>query len=287
MRWNKSGSLAVLAAAALVTIGSAARAQGDGRNLTTWRWDGKVDAGHWMGIHNVNGSVKITPSSDNMVHVVAEKRENGGDIEEITFQVVQEDGDVTICAVWHDNGRCRISGFQQTDHDRNDRNRASVNFTVRLPRNLRVRAASVNGAVAVSDVGAEVRASTVNGSCEVSNADGPVRATTVNGGVDVTTASGPVSATTVNGDVDAKMTSLSGNDDMRFTTVNGSVNITVPAAFDANVRFETVHGSIGSDFPVTLSGRFGPRHASGTIGRGGRELRATTVNGSIDLRKAN
>jgi DUF4097 and DUF4098 domain-containing protein YvlB len=276
---------ALLALAALPAI---AGAQGDGRNLTTWRWDGRVDAGHWMGVHNINGSVQFAPSSDNQVHVVAEKRENGGDLGEVTFRVVQDGGDVTICAIWHDNGDCEINGYHQDrDNNRENRNRVNVNFTVRVPRNIKVRAASVNGAVSVRDVGAEVRASTVNGSCDVSNALGPVRASTVNGGVDVTTANGPVTATTVNGDVDAKMTSLTGSDDMRFSTVNGSVTIMVPNGFDANVSFDTVHGSIGSDFPVTLSGRFGPRHASGTIGSGGRRLHASTVNGSIDLRKSN
>lgn len=276
---------ALLALAALPAI---AGAQGDGRNLTTWRWDGRVDAGHWMGVHNINGTVQFMPSSDNQVHVVAEKRENGGDINEVTFQVVQDGGDVTICAIWHDNGTCDSGGYHQNrDNYRSDRNRVNVNFTVRVPKNVRVRAASVNGAVSVRDVGAEVRASTVNGSCDVSNALGPVRASTVNGGVDVTTANGPVTATTVNGDVDAKMTALTGSDDMRFSTVNGSITIMVPTGFDANVSFDTVRGSIGSDFPVTLSGRFGPRHASGVVGNGGRLLHASTVNGSIDLRKSN
>ena len=276
-----------VAFAALAALPAIAGAQGDGRNLTTWRWDGRVEAGHWMGVHNINGEIQVLPSGDNQVHVIAEKRENGGDITDVTFQVVQEGGDVTICAIWHDNGTCEINGYHQNRGDRSYRNHVNVNFTVRVPRNLRVRVASVNGAVSVRDVGAQVNASTVNGALEVRNASGPVRATTVNGGVDVTTANGPVTATTVNGDVDARMTALSGSDDMRFSTVNGSVTIMVPSGFDANVRFDTVHGSIGSDFPVTLSGRFGPRHASGVIGRGGRELHASTVNGSIDLRKSN
>ena len=69
---------------------------------------------------------------------------------------------------------------------------------------------------------------------------------------------------TVNGNVDARMASLSGNDDMTFKTVNGSVAIWVPARFDADFRFDTVHGGIDSDFPMTLSGKWGPRHAAGT-----------------------
>jgi DUF4097 and DUF4098 domain-containing protein YvlB len=134
-------------------------------------------------------------------------------------------------------------------------------------------------------VGTEVRATTVNGGVIVRNATGPVRANTVNGGINVNTANGPVTAETVNGNVDARMTSLQGDDDMNFKTVNGSVAIWVPARFDANFRFDTVHGGIDSDFPMTLSGRWGPRHASGTIGNGGRDVRASSVNGSIELRK--
>jgi hypothetical protein len=282
---NRMRALAAIAAIAIVPV--VASAQGDGRNAESWRWDGRVDSGHWMGVHNINGSVTFEPSSDNSVHVTAEKHTNrGGSVDEVTFQVVQEGGDVSICAVWHDNGRCSIRGFEQDDNNGDHHNnRTTVTFTVQVPRSVKVRASSVNGGVRVHDVGAEVRAATVNGTCEVINAGGPVRASTVNGGVDVTTASGPVNATTVNGDVDARMTALSTSDDMRFSTVNGSITITVPNNFNANVSFETVHGSIGSDFPVTLSGRFGPRHASGTIGSGGRELRASTVNGSIDLKK--
>jgi len=137
----------------------------------------------------------------------------------------------------------------------------------------------------VRDVGAEVHANTVNGGVVVHNSGGPVRANTVNGGVDVSTSIGPVSAETVNGNVDARMASLQGNDDMDFKTVNGSVVIYVPARFDANFRFDTTHGGIDSDFPMTLSGRWGPRHASGTIGNGGRDIRASSVNGSIELRR--
>jgi len=107
----------------------------------------------------------------------------------------------------------------------------------------------------------------------------------VNGGVDVSTANGPVTAQTVNGNVDARMASLKGDDDMDFKTVNGSIAIYVPEGFDANFRFDTVSGGIDSDFPMTLSGKWGPRHASGKIGNGGRDLRASNVNGSIELRK--
>jgi hypothetical protein len=279
-------STRILGAFALLLAAPALGAQQQyGRDTDTWRWDGRVDAGRWMHVVNVNGSVDFSPSSDNMVHVVAEKRSNGRGMDDIHFEVVQSNGNVTICAIWNDNSRCEDGGMDQIRNREHNETHSSVKFTVKVPRSIKVGAHSVNGAVSVRDVGAEVRANTVNGGVDVRNAAGPVRATTVNGGVDVATSAGPVSATTVNGNVDARMSTLQGDDDMEFKTVNGSVAIYVPARFDANFRFDTVHGGIDSDFPLTISGRFGPRHASGTIGNGGRDVRASSVNGSIELHK--
>jgi DUF4097 and DUF4098 domain-containing protein YvlB len=237
-----------------------------------------------MHVVNLNGTVDFAPSPDNMVHLIAEKRSNGRRMDDIHYEVVQSGGDVTICAIWNDGSRCEDGGMESTRRNRNDNNHSTVRFTVKVPRGVRVGAHSVNGSVSVRDVGAEVRANSVNGGVVVRNASGPVRASTVNGGVDVTTANGPVSAETVNGNVDARMASLQGSEDMSFKTVNGTVSIYVPARFDADFKFDTVHGGIESDFPMTLSGRWGPRHASGKIGNGGRDLRASSVNGSIQLR---
>ena len=275
-----------MAALALMLAAPALGAQQEyGRDSDTWRWDGRVESGRWMNVFNVNGSVDFAPSSDNMVHLVAEKRSNGREMDDIHYEVVQSGGNVTICAIWNNSSRCEDGGTSSIRRNDHNENHSSVKITVQVPRAVRVGAHSVNGGVSVRDVGAEVRANSVNGGVRVHNAGGPVHAGTVNGGVDVNTAAGPVTAETVNGNVDARMASLQGDDDMSFKTVNGSISIYVPASFDANFRFDTVSGGIDSDFPMTLSGRWGPRHASGTIGKGGRDLRASNVNGSIELRK--
>ena len=275
----------LFAAIALLAAPALGAQQQYGRDTDTWRWDGRVDAGRWMHVFNLNGTVDFTPSTDNMVHLVAEKRSNGYEMDDIHFEVVQVGGNVTICAIWNDNSRCEDGGMEQIRHRDREQNHSNVKFIVRVPRGIKVGAHSVNGGVSVRDVGAEVQANSVNGGVTVRNASGPVRANTVNGGVDVNTAVGPVTAETVNGNVDARMVSLQGDDDMTFKTVNGSVSIYVPARFDANFRFDTVHGGIDSDFPLTLTGKWGPRHAAGTIGNGGRDIRASSVNGSIELRK--
>ena len=46
---------------------------------------------------------------------------------------------------------------------------------------------------------------------------------------------------------------------MKFSTVNGSIAVETPASLDAEVDMQTMHGSLSSDYPVRLSGRFGPR----------------------------
>ena len=48
---------------------------------------------------------------------------------------------------------------------------------------------------------------------------------------------------------------------------------------------ETVNGNISTDFPLTIQGKLNPKHISGTIGSGGRELGLKTVNGNIELRR--
>ena len=262
---NKTRLCAALAV--LLTAPALGAQQQYGRDADTWRWDGRVDAGRWMNVFNVNGSVDFAPSPDNMVHLLAEKRANGREMDDIHYEVVQAGGNVTICAIWNNSSRCEDGGVQSLQRDGNNENHSNVRITVQVPRAVWVGAHSVNGGV------------------KVRNATGPVKATTVNGGVDVTTTAGPVTAETVNGNVDARMASLQSNDDMTFKTVNGSVTIYVPARFDGTFRFDTVHGGIDSDFPMTLSGRWGPRHAAGTIGNGGRDIKASSVNGSIELRK--
>jgi hypothetical protein len=284
-------TFAVLAVASLAAAGFApatARAQQElGRDDRVWTWNGRVESGRSFILTNVNGSVSIDPSSDNTVHVRAEKiPHRDGDIRDVRFLVFQNGGDVRICALFHPDDYCDEDGYHGSDHgNRGDRDRTvEVKFTVQVPRNIRVRAGTVNGSMSVRGVGSEVRASTVNGGVEVRDASGQVRASTVNGNVTVTTSNGPVNASTVNGNISARMVALR-DGDMKFNTVNGTITVETPSSIDANVSLHTMFGGIVSDFPVQLSGKFGPRHAEGTIGRGGNRISMNTVNGSVELRK--
>ena len=274
----------IIALLAVVAVSASASAQQRlGQDVETWRWDGRVDAGKWARVYNLNGSIEFSASPDNQVHIIAEKNVRRGDARDVYFEVIQSGGNLTVCAIFYEETRCEEDSYSTRSRN-NEQNRVSVDMRVQLPRNARWEASSVNGGVSVRDGGEEVIAKSVNGGVSVSQARGPVRASTVNGSVTVSTSEGPVSASTVNGSVTARMDKLSGNEDMSFTTVNGTVRVEVPRDFDAEVRFDTMNGSISTDFPIRLSGRFGPKHAEGTIGKGGRTIRAKSVNGSVILR---
>lgn len=288
---TRNAIVSILASAIVVAAAPAAASaqQEYGRDVTVWTWDGRIDAGRWFSLNNVNGSVTIDPSSDNSVHVRAEKiPHRDGDIRDVRFVVIQSGGDIHICALTRENDRCDEDGLH-SDGDRGrrgnrDRN-VEVKFKVQVPRGVRVAAGTVNGSMSVRGTKAEVRASTVNGGVEVRDAGDQVKASTVNGNVQVTTSAGPVNASTVNGSIDATMSALNRDGDMKFSTVNGTITVETPSSLDANVSIDTMSGGISSDFPVQLSGRFGPRHAEGVIGRGGRRISMNTVNGSVELRK--
>ncbi|MGQ0815721.1 MAG: DUF4097 family beta strand repeat-containing protein [Gemmatimonadota bacterium] len=69
--------------------------------------------------------------------------------------------------------------------------------------------------------------------------------------------------------------------------MNGSITLELPDDLEADVEASTVNGSFSSDWPMTVRGRFGPKRVTGKIGNGGRELTLSTVNGDIELGKAN
>jgi len=257
-------ALPIALAVASTTASSQAASSGD-----RFDWSGTVPAGAWVVVRNMNGPVSVTAASGRTAAITGVKRsDRGGDPSVVRFTSKPlANGGILVCALWGEDSDCDEDGYHShNDNNSGRRNNVEVEFTVSLPSGVNVRAASVNGNVDVSGATAEVGASSVNGEVRAASSGGPV------------------SATTVNGDVRASMRTL-GSGELHYSTVNGSIDLELPASLNADVELRTVNGSFETDFPMTLSGRVSPRHLSGKIGSGGRDLRATTVNGSIKLRK--
>jgi hypothetical protein len=234
-----------------------------------FRWSQAMTAGSWLRIRNLNGEIRVEPSSGNTAEVVAVKH-GRGDPSEVRIELTKNGNDVLICALWSENAVCDEDGYrsERDGRGRRDREQVSVDFTVRLPRGVHILAASVNGEVAVRGATAEVVARSVNGRVEAVSTGGPVH------------------ASTVNGSVVARMATVPAGEDLEYSTVNGSVTLELPDDFAAQVEMRTVNGSLRSDFPLQLQGRMNPRRINATIGDGGnRRLKISTVNGSVELRK--
>lgn len=258
----RGGVLAVAFLAGL-TLSAAAQGQGD------FRWSGRLAAGKRLEVKGVNGAVRAIAATGSEASVVATRDANRSDPASVEIKVVEHADGVTICALYPTPARARReNACEPGDHwsSSNDNNDVTVDFEVRVPAGVRFLGRTVNGQMSATGLSGDVSASTVNGSVRV-------------------TTSGLAEASTVNGSLYVEMGRANWTDELDFSTVNGGITLVLPAQLDTEIRASTVNGEIESDYPVTVSGRFGPRRMRGTIGAGGRSLHLSTVNGEITLRK--
>lgn len=236
----------------------------------SWNWRKAVAAGKTLEIKGINGDIRAVAATGNEVEVLARKSARRSDLESVTIKVVEHAGGVTICAMYptprgKQENECQPGRGGRMNNNNND---VEVVFEVRVPRGVAFTGRTVNGSIRATGMTADVVGTTVNGSVRV--------ATT-----------GLAGASTVNGEVDVTMGRANWSNELDFSTVNGSITLTMPENVSADVEASTVNGSFDSDWPMTVRGKFGPKRIRGQIGTGGRELTLSTVNGNIDLRKSN
>ncbi len=231
-----------------------------------FQWRGRLASGKTIEIKGVNGDVTAEPSDDDHVEVIAAKRSSRSDPDEVSIEVLEHEGGVTICALYPSarRGRSNECGAGDDGHMNGENNDVRVRFTVRVSRGVRFAGRTVNGAVLAESLDSDVLARTVNGDIELSTR-------------------GLAEASTVNGSIEASLGRSDWPAGLEFSTVNGRIALRLPADVGAEVRAKTVNGDMEFDFPVTVTGRFGPRQVSGTIGSGGPVLDLSTVNGGISL----
>jgi hypothetical protein len=237
------------------------------QDAAPFHWRGPISAGSTLEIRGVNGDVIAEPASGAEVEVTAVRRGRRNDPESVRIEMVPSPQGLTFCAVYPSPdsrpNECLAGGGGRNNVRDND---VTVRFTVRVPRDVRF-------------VGR-----TVNGDVEAKQLNGPVDVSTVNGSVVLDTSSYG-RGSTVNGSVNASLGRYDWDDSLAFKTVNGSITLRLPNDIHTDVQAATVNGDINTDFPLTITGRFGPRRVNGTIGNGGRKLELETVNGSITLKK--
>lgn len=250
----------------LLALSITLAAQDQGREF---HWTGKLNADQVVEIKNISGNIEADGVSGDQIEVNAEKL--GPKADQIKIEVVPSSAGVTICAIYPSSafggstGTCEPGRHGSGTSGHTDNNR--VNFTVHLPKNLRFSATSVNGGIKAEDLGR------------------PAQATSVNGSVRISTEAW-AEAKSVNGAIHIRMGHAGWDGTLKIETVNGAIDLEMPDDLSADVKFSSVNGRIDSAFPISITGGFVGHSAKGTVGSGGRELVANTVNGSITLRKA-
>ena len=145
-----------------------------------------------------------------------------------------------------------------------------------------------------------VHLSAVNGGdLHVSGVEGEIELSNVNGSIEGHDLAGSVVAHTTNGSIKLALRRLDAGKPMAFSTLNGDVDVTFPAALKADVRMRSDRGDIYSDFEVGAADhavtqdtrKDGKRHIEvsheihGAVNGGGPEILFKTFNGDIFLRR--
>lgn len=145
---------------------------------------------------------------------------------------------------------------------------------------------------------------TMNGSIVVEGISGEIAIDAMNGRISVQDASGPVIAHSMNGRIVASLVGVSSAKASSFSSMNGNIEVTLPADLKARLKMKTGRGEIYTDFDVKVESstttpdpvaddrrKHGPfplpldRTMYGTINGGGPEMQFTTYNGRIVIRK--
>lgn len=216
----------------------------------------RVAAGGQIHVGNISGNVIVTGYDGDAVVVKGFKE--GRDSDRLDVEDRSSEGRVEIGARYPRNCNCE----------------ASIRFEVQVPRSVKYDFDHL---------------SSVSGDVEVSNVSGRIHATSVSGSIKVHDISGSVTAKSVSGNVEVEIRRLEGaNDDMKFSSVSGNVDVRMPSEIDADVDMSSLSGGIKTDFPIEVSKeRYGPRtSARGKLGNGSRRLQMSSVSGSLNLRRS-
>lgn len=143
----------------------------------------------------------------------------------------------------------------------------------------------VSGDTTLVRLSGAVRAETVSGNLEAQSVTGDLRYNSVSGDLTVVDGAGTrVKAESVSGDMVVDLDPRGKPTDVRLTTISGEVAVRLPHPADARVEANTASGTVSNAFEdLRVSGQWGARKITGTLGAGNGVLRASTVSGSIAL----
>lgn len=238
-----------------------------GKATDTWSRTYKVAADGRFELINVNGKITAEAAPGDEVIVegrrTAKSRSDEAAKELLGKLEIREE--VTGSSVRVESRPPRLSGF----------NSHSIEWTVKIPKGLTVDLRTINGGVRIDGLSGEIHAKTTNGVVKGLNIIPKV-----------------IEASSVNGVVEFELAeALEATDSIDLETVNGGVNLALPAASKATLALRCVNGG------VTVSDLDAQREEStrdfekrrrfnGTINGGGARVSVSTTNGGVRLTRS-
>ncbi len=210
-------------------------------------------------LENINGDIDITAWDKPDVSLVAEKRAK--DDEELNRLEIIIDADPSRLSI-------KTKHTKKTGWFFHNWNSASVRYKLMVPVTARLE-----------------KIDSVNSDIVVTGVHGDINLETVNGGVEARGVARNARLESVNGSVRLEFDATDKVSEVRLSSVNGRVEVTLPKGASASVRTSSVNGSTRVDQPIRLS-KSGRHSLSGEIGNGGGPtIAAETVNGGISIRE--
>lgn len=234
-----------------------------GRAQDTWSRSYPLAPGSRFELINVNGRITAEPASGETLELSAER----------------------IAKASSDEAAREMLGKVEM---REEAGASNVRVEVRAPRTFSVGGVEVRWTVKVPR-GAIVDLRNTNGKVQLSGLTGEVHARTVNGGVEGRGLSAQtIEASTVNGGVDLEIAEpLGGQGKVSLESVNGGVQLALPASSKAAVVARVTNGGISTgDLAFELTGEQTRRRFEGTLNGGGAAVTLQTTNGGVRLSKS-
>ncbi len=271
MKTMKTAALFIVA----ILLTGSVMAQGDKQLTIALSDPGKP---YKINMHIIEGSIKIVGYDGKDIIIDAEQDSTKGNKNHNTNNGMRQinAGNSLDLTAEEENNTVDISSGS---------GKRSTTITLKIPQsNVTLNVGTVN-----------------NGSLTVSNVSGQLEVSNVNGSITATGISGSLIATTVNGSVIVTFKTIDPKAPMAFSTLNGNVDITLPADAKANLKLKSDRGEVYSDFDVDID-KTQPKVSKtteghmqkisiedwvyGKIGGGGPEMMMKNMQGNIYVRKA-
>ncbi len=212
-------------------------------------------------VSNVSGSITIVPWSRQAIDVVGRKYAGTiAALRRMTVSIVRDGSPASYVEI-------------ETQYPRHvfffwgNNSGGSVDYTIHVPKRVRLTLADVSG---------DVRVSGIDGDVEVKNVSGDVDVARLNGDLDIHT---------VSGSIDASLVAMNGDRRVTIEAISGSIQIAVPAKSSAEVSAESISGSFESAFNIPTHRQTVGVNASGRIGNGSGTIDLKTISGSMMISK--